>query len=55
MENYVFSWCTYTPGTQEFDALTTYGVVISSALINNVCFSSVLKNEKIEAWLLELF
>jgi hypothetical protein len=45
MENCVFSWCTCTPGTWEFDALTACGVVVSSPLANKVC-SSVLKGQK---------
>jgi hypothetical protein len=46
MENCVFSWCTCTPRTREFDALATCGVVISSRLANKVHFSSVLKGQK---------
>jgi hypothetical protein len=46
MENCVFSWCTCTLGTQEFDALATCGVVVSSPFANKVCFSSVLKWRK---------
>ncbi len=55
VENCVFSWCTCTPGTQEFDALEAYGVVVSSPFANKVRFSSVLRGRKIMAWLLELF
>jgi hypothetical protein len=46
VENCVFSLCTCTPGTREFDALTTCGVVVSSPLANKVCFSSVLRGRK---------
>jgi len=46
MENCVFSWCTCTPGTQEFNALTACGVVLSSPLANKVRSSSVLRGRK---------
>jgi len=46
VENYVFSWCTCTLETQEFDALAAYGVVICSPLTNKVRSSSVLKRRK---------
>jgi hypothetical protein len=36
VENYVFSWCTCTLGTREFDALAACGVVVSSPLANKV-------------------
>jgi hypothetical protein len=42
----VFSWCTCTPGTWEFDALTACGVVVSSPLTNKVHSSSVLRGWK---------
>jgi hypothetical protein len=45
-ENCVFSWCTCTPGTRKFDALTTSGVVISLSLANKVRSSSVLRRQK---------
>jgi hypothetical protein len=40
------SWCTCTPGTQEFDALTACGVIVSSPLANKVRSSSILKGWK---------
>jgi len=43
VENCVFSWCTCTPGTQKFDALATYGVVVSSPLANKVRSSFMLQ------------
>jgi hypothetical protein len=46
VENYVFSWCTCTPGTREFDALIACGVVVSSPFANKVRSSSVLKGWK---------
>jgi hypothetical protein len=46
VENCVFSWCTCTPGTREFDGLTTCGVVVSSPFTNKVRSSSVLKGRK---------
>ncbi len=46
VENCVFSWCTCTLGTQEFDALATCGVVVSSPFTNKVCSSFVLKGWK---------
>jgi hypothetical protein len=46
MENCVFSLCTCTPRTQEFDALVACGVVVSSPLANKVQYSSVLKGRK---------
>jgi hypothetical protein len=46
MANCVFSLCTCTPRTQEFDALATYGVVVSSPLANKVRSSSVLRGRK---------
>ncbi len=46
MENCVFSWCTCTLGTREFDALTACGVVFSSPLANKVCYSSMLRGWK---------
>ncbi len=46
VENCVFSWCTCTPGTWEFDALTTCGVVVFSPLANKVCSSSMLRRQK---------
>ncbi len=46
MENCVFSWCTCTPRTQEFDALVACGVVVFSPLANKVCSSSVLRGRK---------
>jgi hypothetical protein len=42
----VFSWCTCTPGTREFDALVACGVVVSCPLTNKVCSSSVLRGQK---------
>jgi len=42
----VFSWCTCTLRTWEFDALTACGVVVSSALANKVQSSSVLRGPK---------
>jgi hypothetical protein len=38
----MFSLCTCTPRTQEFDALVACGVVVSSPLANKVCSSYVL-------------
>jgi len=46
VENYVFSLCTCTPRTREFDALIAYGVVVSSPLTNKVRSSSVLRGWK---------
>jgi hypothetical protein len=46
MENCVFSLCTCTPRTQEFDALAACGVIISSPLTNKVHSSSMLKGWK---------
>jgi hypothetical protein len=46
MENYVFSLCTCTLGTREFDALTTRGVIVSSPFTNKVRSSSVLRRRK---------
>jgi len=46
VENCVFSWCTCTPGTREFDALTACGVVVSSPLANKVHSSSMLRGRK---------
>jgi hypothetical protein len=46
MKNCVFSWCTCTPKTQEFDALTTCGVLVSSPLSNKVCSSPMLRGRK---------
>jgi hypothetical protein len=46
VEHCVFSWCTCTPRTQEFDALVACGVVVSSPLTKKVHFSSVLKGWK---------
>jgi len=43
MENCVFSLCTCTPRTREFDALVACGVVVSSLLVNKVRSSYVLK------------
>jgi hypothetical protein len=45
MENCVFSLCTCTPGTREFDALAVC-VVVSSHFANKVCSSSVLRGWK---------
>jgi hypothetical protein len=42
----VFSLCTCTPGTREFDALAACGVVVSPPLANKVHFSSVLRRRK---------
>jgi hypothetical protein len=42
----VFSSCTCTPETQEFDALAASGVIVSSPLANKVHFSSVLREQK---------
>ncbi len=42
----MFSWCTCTLGTQEFDALAAYGVIVSSPLANKVRFSFVLRGQK---------
>jgi hypothetical protein len=55
VENCVFSWRTCTPGTREFDALATCGVVVSSPLANKVRSSSVLRGRKdcgMTAWAL---
>jgi len=38
--------CTCTPGTQKFDALATYGVVVSSPFTNKVRFSFLLRGQK---------
>jgi hypothetical protein len=46
VENCVFSWCTCTFGTREFDALVACGVVVSSPLTNKVRSSYVLKGRK---------
>jgi hypothetical protein len=46
VENCVFSWCTCIIGTQEFDALATCGVVVSSPPTNKVHSSSVLRGRK---------
>ncbi len=46
VENYVFSWCTCTFRTREFDALTACGVVVSSPLAKKVHFSSMLRRWK---------
>jgi hypothetical protein len=46
VENCVFSWCTCTPGTWKFDALTTCGVVVSSPLANKVRSYSMLRGRK---------
>jgi len=46
MENCVFSLCACTFGTQKFDALVAYGVVVSSPLTNKVHFSSMLRGQK---------
>jgi len=46
MKNYVFSWCTCTPGTWEFDALLACGVAISSPLANKMRSSSMLRGRK---------
>jgi hypothetical protein len=46
MENCVFSLCTFTLGTQEFDALIACGVVVSSPLTNKVRSSFVLRGRK---------
>jgi len=46
VENYVFSSCTCTLGTQEFDALATCGIIVSSPFANKVCFSFVLKGRR---------
>ncbi len=42
----MFSLCTFTLQTREFDALTTCGVVVSSPLANKVHSSSMLKGRK---------
>jgi hypothetical protein len=42
----VFSLCTCTPRTREFDALEACGVVISSPLANKVRSSFVLRRQK---------
>jgi hypothetical protein len=46
MKNCIFSLCTCTPRTREFDALASCGVVISSPLANKVFFSFVLRGWK---------
>jgi hypothetical protein len=46
MENYVFSWCTCIPRTQEFDALAACGVVVSPPFVSKVCSSSMLRGWK---------
>ncbi len=46
VENCVFSSCTCTPRTWEFDALKTCGVIVSSPLANKVCSSSMWKGRK---------
>jgi hypothetical protein len=46
VENCVFSWCTCTPGTWEFDARIDCGVVVSSPFANKVHSSSVLRGRK---------
>jgi len=46
MENCVFSSCTCIPGTREFDALATCGIVVSSPLANKVHSYSVLRGQK---------
>jgi hypothetical protein len=46
MENCVFSWCTCTLETREFDTLTASGIVVSSPLVNKVGSSFVLRGRK---------
>jgi hypothetical protein len=46
MENCVFSLCTCTLGTQEFDALAAYGVVVSSPFANKLGSSFVMRRRK---------
>ncbi len=46
MANYVFSSCTYTPGTREFATRTTCGVIVSSPLANKVHSFFVLRGRK---------
>jgi len=46
MDNCVFSQCTCTHGTREFDALIACGVVVSSPLANKVRSSSMLRGRK---------
>jgi hypothetical protein len=46
MENCVFSRCTCTLGTWEFDALVACGVVVSSPFTNKVGSSFVLRGRK---------
>jgi hypothetical protein len=46
VENYVFSLCTRTPGTWEFDALATCGVVVSSPFANKMRSFFVLRGRK---------
>jgi hypothetical protein len=46
MENWVFSKCTCTPRTREFDALIACGVGVSSPLANKVRSSSMLRGRK---------
>jgi len=46
VENYVFSWCTCTHGTWEFDALAACGVIVSSLFANKVCSFFVLRGWK---------
>ncbi len=42
----MFSLCTCTTRTQKFDALATYGVVVSSPFANKVHSSFVLRGPK---------
>ncbi len=42
----MFSSCTCTLGTQEFDALIACGIVVSSPFANKVRFFSMLKRRK---------
>jgi len=46
MENYVFFLCTCITRTQEFDALATCAVVVSSPFANKVHSSFVLRGQK---------
>jgi hypothetical protein len=46
VENCVFSWCTCTLGTCEFDALVACDVIVSSPLANKVRSSSMSKGRK---------
>jgi hypothetical protein len=46
VKNCVFSLCTCTPTTWEFDALIACGGVVSSPLANKVCSFSVLRGRK---------